>query len=44
MSESNQSKSLISMFDEMKTYQDKLYDYTVSKCMFERNMETCIVE
>ena len=35
---------LSSLFTEMKDYQDKLYNYTISKCTYERNMETCIME
>ena len=36
--------ALLNLYAEMVEYQNKLYDYTLSKCQYERNIETCVVE
>jgi len=36
--------SLENLYTEMTAYQDNLHNYTVNKCLFERNTETCTLE
>lgn len=36
--------SLLDMFNDLLVFDNKLKKYTVAKCSYERNMETCILE
>jgi hypothetical protein len=38
------SHSLLDMFNNLLEYDKKLMTYTVAKCSYERNTETCILE
>lgn len=36
--------SLLDFYSSIMEYNKKLDDYTMAKCAYERNMETCILE
>ena len=38
------TSQLLDAFSSLLAFERKLEDFTVAKCAFERNMETCIIE
>ena len=35
---------MLDFYDQLLTFDKKLQSYTLAKCAYERNMETCILE
>lgn len=36
--------AILDMHNEMLTFDRKLQSYTLAKCAYERNMDTCVLE